>query len=200
MDVRALLFLIVLFTSWCCDDARVVVTTSQSTVPEWEINDQALQHENDEMEDESLCVFCEVVLVPIVQILYNTTNESETLSLLHLLCAWTFTAKDECIAIVDHYVPLIFNETSRLTPGNICTIVGLCINQTDFSQNNNCKFCNNHQYPDSDQMQIVHEKLLEACNSLEDSVNHYCKRTVMANALLLIPLYPKGLSILNSYG
>lgn len=191
MNPRALLFLIVLFTFWSCDDAgRVVVsTTSLPTVPEkWKI-------QNEMGSDGDWCTFCEVILVPTVDKLSNTTTQEETLIILHLFCALTIIVKAECNAVVDHYVPLIFNETSTLTPREICQKIGLCgINQTDYHHHihnlseNNYESCNDHQaaavtQPYSDkQMQIIQEKLLEACNSVEDSahVTDCCKRIVLA--------------------
>ncbi|NP_001399043.1 Proactivator polypeptide-like 1 [Zea mays] len=73
-----------------------------------------------------LCQLCEQYSSEAL--LYLTQNETQTeiLSILHHECASLAPLKQQCITLVDYYVPLFFLEVSMVTPEKFCESMHLC--------------------------------------------------------------------------
>nr|AFK37011.1 unknown [Lotus japonicus] len=161
-----LLFLIVLGTAWACD-AR-------------ELANPELNRKSD------VCALCEEYTVEALDYLKDNKTQSEIIDALHNTCNQLFSFKQQCIELVDNYVPLFFIELASVQPEELCKTVFLCQSAKLSSQvrENSCGFCKDAvsallvKLNDPDIKLEIMESLLKACNSMEKKLAKECKRMV----------------------
>uniref|UniRef100_A0A0E0JEI8 Saposin B-type domain-containing protein n=2 Tax=Oryza punctata TaxID=4537 RepID=A0A0E0JEI8_ORYPU len=73
-----------------------------------------------------LCQLCEQYSTEALFYLQQNETQTEVLSILHHACANLAPLKQQCITLVDYYIPLFFLEVSVVTPEKFCESVHLC--------------------------------------------------------------------------
>ncbi|CAD6239861.1 unnamed protein product [Miscanthus lutarioriparius] len=73
-----------------------------------------------------LCQLCEQYSTEALFYLTQNETRTEILSILHHECASLAPLKQQCITLVDYYVPLFFLEVSMVTPEKFCESMHLC--------------------------------------------------------------------------
>uniref|UniRef100_A0A804MZI9 Pulmonary surfactant-associated protein B n=1 Tax=Zea mays TaxID=4577 RepID=A0A804MZI9_MAIZE len=121
-----------------------------------------------------LCQLCEQYSSEAL--LYLTQNETQTeiLSILHHECASLAPLKQQCITLVDYYVPLFFLEVSMVTPEKFCESMHLCKKGMKISlptREGTCGLC--------------HHVVVEILIMLKDP-NMQCKRLVLKYIPLIL--------------
>ncbi|KAJ1392116.1 Saposin-like type B, region 1 [Sesbania bispinosa] len=169
-----LLFLIVLGAAWANCDARVL--------PNPELNRKS-----------DVCTLCEEYAAEALDYLNDNKTQSEIIDALHNSCYQLFSFKQQCIELVDYYVPLFFLEIASVQPGELCKRVYLCQSAKISSQvqENSCGFCKDTvsallaKLNDPDTKLEIMQELLKACNSMEKLAKE-CKRMVFEYGPLIL--------------
>jgi len=104
-----------------------------------------------------LCQLCERYSTEALLYLKQNETQTEILSILHHECASLAPLKQQCITLVDYYVPLFFLEVSMLTPEKFCESVHLCTNGMKISLPTREGICG-----------LCHHVLVEALVMLKD--------------------------------
>ncbi|KAL6626821.1 hypothetical protein ACP70R_030547 [Stipagrostis hirtigluma subsp. patula] len=73
-----------------------------------------------------LCQLCEQYSTEALFYLKQNETQTEILSILHHACANLAPLKQQCITLVDYYMPLFFMEVSVVSPEKFCESVHLC--------------------------------------------------------------------------
>ncbi|KQK02852.1 proactivator polypeptide-like 1 isoform X1 [Brachypodium distachyon] len=73
-----------------------------------------------------LCVLCEQYSTEALFYLQQNETQTEILSVLHHGCANLGPLRQQCITLVDYYIPLFFMEVSAVNPEVFCESVHLC--------------------------------------------------------------------------
>ncbi|XWS13070.1 hypothetical protein CRYUN_Cryun36dG0005900 [Craigia yunnanensis] len=197
MDVRfGLLFLFVLGASWACDarqlEAAEVVISDASVVQinqrqDGEVVEKVAQKDN-------VCTLCEQFATEAIDFLSQNKTESEIVEMLHKSCSHIPSFEQQCITLVDYYVPLFFMEISSIQPEDFCQKVNLCQKVALISsqiREDSCGVCHHAvsevliklKDPDT-QLEII-ELLLKGCNSVQNYVKK-CKRIVFEYGPLIL--------------
>ncbi|XVF65921.1 hypothetical protein PTKIN_Ptkin09bG0289800 [Pterospermum kingtungense] len=199
MDVRfGLLFLFVLGASWACDARQlevvvVEVVISDASVVEinkgqdGEVGEKVAQRDN-------VCTLCEEFATEAIDYLSQNKTQSEIVEMLHHSCSRIGSFKQQCITLVDYYVPLFFNELSTIQPEDFCQKVNLCQKVAFISsqiREDSCGMCHNAvsealiKLKDPDTQMDILELLLKGCNSVQNYVKK-CKRIVFEYGPLIL--------------
>lgn len=73
-----------------------------------------------------LCQLCEQYSTEALLFLKQNETQIEILSILHHECANLAPLKQQCITLVDYYIPRFFMEVSMVNPEKFCESVHLC--------------------------------------------------------------------------
>lgn len=73
-----------------------------------------------------LCQLCEHYSTEALNYLKQNETQTEILNILHHECASLGPLKQQCITLVDYYVPLFFLEISMVNPEKFCESMHLC--------------------------------------------------------------------------
>ncbi|KAK8519417.1 hypothetical protein V6N12_025456 [Hibiscus sabdariffa] len=197
MGVRfGILFLFVLGTSWACDarqlEATPLVASDASVV-------QINQGQDEEIvlnivRNDNVCTLCEEYATEAIEFLSRNKTQTEIVELLHKSCSRMPSFEQQCITLVDYYVPLFFVEISSVRPGDVCQKVNLCQKVALISsqiREDSCGVCHRAvsevitklKDPDT-QLEII-EILLKACNSVQNYVKK-CKKIVFEYGPLIL--------------
>ncbi|KAG8481390.1 hypothetical protein CXB51_026144 [Gossypium anomalum] len=143
MDVRlGLLFLFVLGASWVCyarqlEAAPVVLSGAsvrkQSSVIKQNPGSvvQTNQGQDEEVVEnivwkDNVCTLCEEFATEAIDFLSQNKTQTEIVEVLHKSCSRIPSFEQQCITLVDYYVPLFFVEISSIQPEVLCKEVNLC--------------------------------------------------------------------------
>ncbi|KAK9030154.1 hypothetical protein V6N11_031585 [Hibiscus sabdariffa] len=197
MDVRVgLLFLFVLGFSGACDARQLEATpllASDASVVQINRGQDVEVVENIVGKD-NVCTFCEEYATEAIDFLSQNKTQTEIVELLHKSCSRLPSFEQQCISLVDYYVPLFFIEISSIQPGDVCQKVNLCqkvaLVASQIHQNS-CGVCRNAvsevltklKDPDT-QLEII-EILLKACNSVQKYVKK-CKQIIFEYGPLIL--------------
>ncbi|KAK8556536.1 hypothetical protein V6N13_064558 [Hibiscus sabdariffa] len=149
MDVRfGLLFLFVLGFSGACDarqlEATLLVASDASVV---QINrGQDAEVVENLVGKDNVCTFCEEYATEAIDFLSQNKTQTEIVELLHKSCSRIPSFEQQCISLVEYYVPLFFIEISSIQPEDVCQKVNLCQKVTLISsqiRQNSCEVCHN---------------------------------------------------------
>uniref|UniRef100_A0A0D9UX65 Saposin B-type domain-containing protein n=1 Tax=Leersia perrieri TaxID=77586 RepID=A0A0D9UX65_9ORYZ len=141
-----------------------------------------------------LCQLCEQYLTEALFFLQQNETQSEILSVLHQACAHLAPLKQQCITLVDYYIPRLFLEASVVEPENFCESVHFCRKRMMLSVPTRGDMCDLCQHvlddlltilrdPDM-QLEII-ELLLQTCNTADNYVQQ-CKMMVRKYVLLIL--------------
>ncbi|KAE8726701.1 Detected protein of confused Function [Hibiscus syriacus] len=147
MGVRfGILFLFVLGASWTCDarllEAAPLVASDASVM-------QINQGQDEEIvvnivRKDNVCTFCEEYATEAIDFLSRNKTQTKIVELLHNSCSHIPSFEQQCITLVDYYVPLFFMEISSIQPGDVCQKVNLCQKVAHISsqiRENSCGVC-----------------------------------------------------------
>ncbi|XVE84365.1 hypothetical protein DITRI_Ditri17bG0006400 [Diplodiscus trichospermus] len=197
MDVRfGLLFLFVLGASWACDarqlEAAEVVISDASVVQidqgqDGEVVEKVVQNDN-------VCTLCEEFATEAIDFLRQNETQTEIIDVFHKSCSRIPSFKQQCIKLVNYYVPLFFVEISSVQPESFCQTVNLCQQIALISsqiREDSCGMCHRAvsevliklKDPDT-QLEII-ELLLKGCNSMQNYAQK-CKRIVFEYGPLIL--------------
>ncbi|XP_022722821.1 prosaposin-like [Durio zibethinus] len=197
MDMKfGLLFLFVLSTSWACDarqlEAAEVVISDGSVVQinhgqDGEVVEKVTQKDN-------VCTLCEEFATEAIDFLSQNKTQTEVVEMLHKSCSHIPSFEQQCITLVDYYVPIFFVEISSTQPEDFCRKVNLCQKVALISsqiREDSCGMCHHAvsevliklKDPDT-QLEII-ELLLKGCNSVQNYVQK-CKRLVFEYGPLIL--------------
>ncbi|XP_048561996.1 proactivator polypeptide-like 1 [Triticum urartu] len=73
-----------------------------------------------------LCVLCEQYSTEALVYLRQNETQTEILSVLHHTCANLGPLRQQCITLVDYYIPAFFLEVSVVKPEELCESAHLC--------------------------------------------------------------------------
>ncbi|KAJ4769056.1 Proactivator polypeptide-like 1 [Rhynchospora pubera] len=73
-----------------------------------------------------LCDMCELYSTQALSYLNQNETQTEILSILHQTCSKLSPLKQQCITLVDYYVPLFFIEVATISPDEFCEKMHLC--------------------------------------------------------------------------
>ncbi|GAY32210.1 hypothetical protein CUMW_001130 [Citrus unshiu] len=76
--------------------------------------------------NENLCTLCEEFTAKAVDYFAENKTQTEIINLLHSSCSHLHSFEEECISVVDYYVPLFFLEISTIQPADFCQNFNLC--------------------------------------------------------------------------
>ncbi|KAG0478710.1 hypothetical protein HPP92_013429 [Vanilla planifolia] len=134
-----------------------------------------------------LCQTCQELTTKAVFFLSANETRAEIVEALHEACFNIHSFKQQCMSLLDHYVPLFFLEVSKLQPKLLCQKVKLCgvTSVVDLlKQDNPCTLCHNvinqilTKLDDPDTQIEVIRTLLKVCNQVE-SYSNQCKKFVL---------------------
>ncbi|OAY44702.1 proactivator polypeptide-like 1 [Manihot esculenta] len=187
MDVRVgLLFLLVLGAGWASAARQMADTKlSYESVVNIDIAATQVKDHDQEREDQAsngttgdnqVCTFCEEFASQALDYLTENKTRTEIIDVLHVVCSQVHSFKQQCITLVDYYVPLFFLEVSSVQPREFCQKVNLCQEMVFISsklQQDKCRICHRAvsevllklKNPDT-QLEII-EILLKGCDSME---------------------------------
>ncbi|XAR55754.1 hypothetical protein NMG60_11035945 [Bertholletia excelsa] len=198
-----LLALFIICASQVCD-ARELTTAS---LPGSEIvtDEVSVVHMNYEEPEESkaskeggknenICVLCEEFAAEAIRYLEDNQTQTEIIQTLHKSCSRLLSFKQQCITLVDYYVPLLFAEVELLQPEEFCQKINLCEQRLIASRprsDNKCEICEEViaevilklKDPDT-QLEII-EYLLKACDAVQSYLKK-CKRMVLEYGPLIL--------------
>ncbi|XP_022761419.1 prosaposin-like [Durio zibethinus] len=197
MDVRfGFLFLFVLGASWACDARQLevveVVISDASVVQinqgqDGEVVEKVARNDN-------VCTLCEEFVTEAIDFLSQNKTQTEIVEKLHESCSRIPSFEQQCISLVDYYVPLFFMEISSIQPEDFCTKVNLCQKVALISsqiREDSCGMCHRAvseiliKLKDPDTQLEILELLLKGCNSMQNYVNK-CKRLVFEYGPLIL--------------
>ncbi|XP_059428900.1 uncharacterized protein LOC132162639 [Corylus avellana] len=151
-----------------------------------EINIPVLEHVSRKAKG---CRLCEEYMTQTLDYLAENKTQAMVFDNLHDLCSGTGSLRQECITLVDHYVPIFFLEASSVQPEEFCRGYHLCQqfemgSQIDEITDGICKravssLLSELKDPES-QLQII-QSLFQACRFSNSVENHAvkCKRMVL---------------------
>ncbi|PNY03012.1 proactivator polypeptide-like protein 1-like protein [Trifolium pratense] len=139
------------------------------------------------------CTICEEYTTEVLDYLKDNNTHVEIIDSLHNTCHHLLSFNQQCLKLVDYYVPLFFSEIARINPGELCDKFNLCESAKNYARvrGNSCGFCKDTvaqllvELNDPDTKIEIMEKLLKACNSLENHTKE-CKRMVFEYGPLII--------------
>ncbi|XVF84198.1 hypothetical protein PTKIN_Ptkin17bG0006200 [Pterospermum kingtungense] len=197
MDVRfGLFFLFVLGASWACDarqlEAAEVVIFDASVVQinqgkDGEVVEKVSRNDN-------VCTLCEEFASDAIDFLLQNETQTEIIDILHESCSRIPSFKQQCIELVDYYVPIFFVEISSIQPEYFCQNVNLCQKVALISsqfRDDKCDLCHRTvteilmKLKDPDTQLEILEILLKGCDSVQNYVQK-CKKLVFEYGPLIL--------------
>ncbi|KAA0050414.1 hypothetical protein IC582_019925 [Cucumis melo] len=192
MDSRfAIVFLLVLSVAWGCDARNLASFDSELSYLEQEKDVEALSEASS---NPKICTLCESLISQAVEYFADNQTQSEIIGLLRQTCGVAGVFKEECISLVDSYVPLFFSEISSIEPSSICQSAHFCEQVTIISslfQDHNCEFCHQtiskilDKLKDPDTQIEILQTLLSLCDSINYRVKE-CKKLVFEYGPLIL--------------
>ncbi|CAL4958450.1 unnamed protein product [Urochloa decumbens] len=141
-----------------------------------------------------LCQLCEQYSTEALLYLKQNETQIEILSILHNECASLAPLKQQCITLVDYYVPLFFLEVSMVNPEKFCESVHLCKNGMKISlptQEVTCGLCHHVllevliMLKDPNTKLEVTDLLLKTCSNAQN-YEQQCKQLVLKYIPLIL--------------
>ncbi|KAG7027542.1 Proactivator polypeptide-like 1, partial [Cucurbita argyrosperma subsp. argyrosperma] len=203
MDLRfGLVFLLVVCAAWDCDARKLASSDHESSYLELEKDVEA---SSEASSNPKICKLCESLVSQAVEYLADNNTQNEITGILQQTCAVLGVFKEECISLVDNYVPLFFSEISSIEPSSICQSARICEQVTIISsqiQDNSCGFCQEtiskilDKLKDPDTQIEILQTLLNMCDSLGYRVKQ-CKKLVFEYGPLILANSEKVLEQTN---
>ncbi|CAK9319813.1 unnamed protein product [Citrullus colocynthis] len=192
MDLRfGIVFLLVVDVAWDCDARNLASFDSELNYLEREKDVVALSEASS---NPKICKLCETLVSQAVEYFADNQTQSEIIGILRQTCGAAGVFKEECISLVDSYVPLFFSEISSIEPASICQSVRFCEQVTIISsqiQDHNCEFCHQtvtkilDKLKDPDTQIEILQTLLNMCDSFGYRVKE-CKKLVFEYGPLIL--------------
>lgn len=141
-----------------------------------------------------LCQLCEQYSTEALFYLRQNETQTEILSVLHHACANLAPLKQQCITLVDYYIPLFFLEVSVVNPEEFCESVHLCKKGMMIrlpTHGDTCGLCHHvlievlTMLKDPDMQLEIVELLLKTCSKTENYAQQ-CKRLVLEYIPLIL--------------
>ncbi|TKW13618.1 hypothetical protein SEVIR_5G113900v4 [Setaria viridis] len=141
-----------------------------------------------------LCQLCEQYSTEALLYLKQNETQTEILSILHHECASLAPLKQQCITLVDYYVPLFFLEVSMVNPEKFCESVHLCKQGMKISlptREGTCGLCHHVivevlvMLKDPNTQLEVIDLLLKTCSKAQN-YEQQCKRLVLKYTPLIL--------------
>ncbi|KAG7033729.1 Proactivator polypeptide-like 1 [Cucurbita argyrosperma subsp. argyrosperma] len=124
MDLRfGIVFLLVVGVAWDCDARNLASFDSELSYLKQGKDVEALSEASSKPK---VCELCESLVSQAVEYLAENQTQSEIIRILRQTCAVVGLFKEECVSLVDSYVPLFFSEASSIEPASICQSVRFC--------------------------------------------------------------------------
>ncbi|XP_010529095.1 PREDICTED: proactivator polypeptide-like 1 [Tarenaya hassleriana] len=154
-----------------------------------------LVHLSEEVaQNEKVCTLCEEYVAVALDYLEKNETQTEIIEALHDRCSQLRGLKQQCIALVDYYVPLFFLQLESYQPEDFCRRVNLCekvVALVEEYRQDSCDVChktvseilNKLQDPDT-QLDII-GILLKGCKSLKN-YEKQCKKLVFEYGPLIL--------------
>ncbi|KAL9268061.1 Prosaposin-like protein [Drosera capensis] len=183
MDRRVgLMFLLMLAVNLVCD-ARDLPSSDISGVKET-------------TKKIDVCTLCEEYATVALDYLSEDKTQTEVIEVLHEACSQLHSLAQECVTVVDHYLPLFFSEISLVDADDFCKKVNLC-GTTKISSllvkvdDDKCDICNHAvdeiktKLKDPDAKLEIIEALLKECDAMK-SYAKKCKTLVFEFGPLIL--------------
>ncbi|XP_052175459.1 uncharacterized protein LOC127790199 [Diospyros lotus] len=197
-----LLVLFLLGGNWACD-ARELMTgdlsretiASDILVLQIELKDSEWEVRSSEEvgKKETVCTFCEELAAEAINYLQENKTQ-EIIDMLHKTCSQLLHFEQQCITLVDYYVPLLFSKIESMQPGDICRKLNLCELRTINSRltsESKCKICHHAveevllKFEDPETQLEIIRLLLKACNAVKGYTKK-CKTMVFEYGPLIL--------------
>ncbi|KAK1383411.1 Saposin B domain-containing protein [Heracleum sosnowskyi] len=135
---------------------------------------------------ENVCTLCEEFATDAQNYLSANKTQKEIVDMLQKSCSKLHSFNQECLTLVEYYVPLFFMEISSIEPEDFCQKVNLCEEVAFISQHlkkDSCEFCQKTvaeallklKDPETE-LELV-KMLLKVCNSVK-GYEKQCKKMV----------------------
>uniref|UniRef100_A0A0D9UX67 Pulmonary surfactant-associated protein B n=1 Tax=Leersia perrieri TaxID=77586 RepID=A0A0D9UX67_9ORYZ len=144
--------------------------------------------------DGKLCQLCEQYSTEALFYLQQNETQTEILTILHHACSHLAPLKQQCITLVDYYIPMFFLEVSVVKPEKFCESVHLCRKGTMLrlpTRGDTCGLCHHAvvealiMLKDPDMRLEIVEILLKACSKAENYAQK-CKKMVLEYVPLIL--------------
>ncbi|KAK6255578.1 hypothetical protein SCA6_016883 [Theobroma cacao] len=144
--------------------------------------------------NDNVCTLCEEFANEAIDYLSQNKTQTEIVEMLHKSCSRVPSFKQQCITLVDYYVPLFFMEVSSIRPEDFCQKVNLCQKVALISsqiREDSCGMCHRAiaevliKLKDPDTQLDIIELLLKGCDSMQNYVKK-CKRIVFEYGPLIL--------------
>ncbi|CAO2185819.1 unnamed protein product [Urochloa humidicola] len=141
-----------------------------------------------------LCQLCEQYSNKALLYLKQNETQTKILSILHNECAILAPLRQQCITLVDYYVPLFFSKVSMVNPENLCESVHFCMKGMKISlptQEGTCGLCRHvllevlTMLKDRDTKREVIDLLLQTCTKAQN-YEQQCKQLVLKYIPLIL--------------
>ncbi|WOG93162.1 hypothetical protein DCAR_0312443 [Daucus carota subsp. sativus] len=143
---------------------------------------------------ENVCTLCEEFATDAQNYFSANKTQKEVVDMLQKSCSKLHSFKQECLTLVDYYVPLFFMEIASLEPADFCQKVDLCEQVAFVSEHlkkDSCEFCQKTvaeallklKDPETE-LELV-EMLLKVCNSVK-GYEKQCKKMVFEYGPILL--------------
>ncbi|KAJ1282458.1 hypothetical protein BS78_03G053400 [Paspalum vaginatum] len=141
-----------------------------------------------------LCQLCEQYSTEALLYLQQNETQTEILSILHHECASLAPLKQQCITLVDYYVPLFFLEVSMVNPEKFCESMHLCKKGVKISiptKGGTCGLCHHVlvevllMLKDPNTQLEVIDLLIKTCSKAQN-FEQQCKRLVLKYIPLIL--------------
>ncbi|CAN8278811.1 unnamed protein product [Cochlearia groenlandica] len=143
---------------------------------------------------ENVCTLCEEYVTVALSYLEKNDTQAQIIDELHDRCSRTRGFAQQCITLVDYYVPLFFLQLDSFQPEEFCKRMNLCdkvVALVEEARQDSCGVCHKTvseiliklQDPDT-QLDIV-ELLLKGCKSLKN-YEKKCKKLVFEYGPLIL--------------
>ncbi|CAO2181028.1 unnamed protein product [Urochloa humidicola] len=141
-----------------------------------------------------LCQLCEQYSNKALLYLKENDTQNKILNILHNECAILAPLRQQCITLVDYYVPLFFSKISMVNPENLCQSVHLCMKGMKISlptQEVTCSLCHHvvlevlSMLKDRDSKRMVIDILLQTCTKAQN-YEQQCKQLVLKYIPLIL--------------
>ncbi|KAG5552842.1 hypothetical protein RHGRI_010823 [Rhododendron griersonianum] len=144
--------------------------------------------------NENVCTMCEEFAAEAIKYLVENKTQLEIIDILHKTCSQLVPLEQQCITLVDYYVPFLFQEIGSVQPGEFCQTVNLCeprvVTSVPLSEDK-CEICEYAveevllKLKDPDTQLDILELLLKACDAVESYVKK-CKTMVLEYGPLIL--------------
>ncbi|KAF7143719.1 hypothetical protein RHSIM_Rhsim05G0229000 [Rhododendron simsii] len=205
MDVKVGLLVLLVFSASRACDARELMSVWQSgretvtfDVSVLQINqlesEGGLKGSEELVQNSQFCTLCEEFATEALEYLEEDKTQTEIIEMLHNTCSQLRSLEQQCITLVDYYVPLFFDQVGSVEPEDFCQKINLCEQAVMTSQpqsEDKCEICHDavaevlQKLKDPDTQLEIIEILLKACNAMEGHVKK-CKRLVFEYGPLIL--------------